>query len=69
MENQNSFSNLIACNFEMSSCFAINVPYECQKVTQEEKCSAIYASILVQNKVHLLAEKADSEMIVEVAEN
>ena len=36
---------------------------------QEEKCSAIYASPLVQKKVQILADKADSDIVIEVAEN
>ena len=38
-------------------------------VSQDEQCSAIYASPLVQKKVNFLAEKADSDIVIEVAEN
>ena len=37
--------------------------------TQDEKCSAIYASPLVQKKVNFLGEKTDSDIVIEVAEN
>ena len=35
----------------------------------DEKCSAIYASPLVQKKVNFLADKTDSDIVIEVAEN
>ena len=38
-------------------------------MSQEEKCSAIYASPLVQKKVNVLAERGDSDIVIEVAEN
>ena len=53
----------------MSTCFDSDLPYTEQKVNQEEKCSAIYASPLVQKKVNFLAERNDSDIVIEVAEN
>ena len=68
---QLSFEDLIVCNFEMATCFKADIPTENMLCTQDEKCSAIYASPLVQKKVSLLGEnKADtSDIVIEVAEN
>ena len=64
-----NFQDILVCNFEMSTCFVADLPFSEQIVSQEEKCSAIYASPLVQKKVNFLAERNDSDLIVEVAEN
>ena len=53
----------------MSTCFVTDLPFSEQTVSQEEKCSAIYASPLVQKKVNFLAERNDSDIVIEVAEN
>jgi len=63
------FEDILVCNFEMSTCFETDRPFSDQVVTQEEKCSAIYASPLVQKKVNFLAERNDSDIVIEVAEN
>lgn len=42
-----NFQDILVCNFEMSTCFVSDLPFSEQIVTQEEKCSAIYASPLV----------------------
>ena len=53
----------------MAACFPVNATYSEMMCSQDEKCSAIYASPLVQKKVNYLAEKADSDIVIEVAEN
>jgi len=64
-----NFEDILVCNFEMSTCFLSDAPFSEQIVCQEEKCSAIYASPLVQKKVNFLAERNDSDIIIEVADN
>lgn len=65
------FEDLIVSNFEMATCFPVNATYAEMICSQDDKCSAIYASPLVQKKVNFLAEKADrdSDIVIEVAEN
>ncbi len=63
------FEDLIVCNFEMATCFPVNVAAKEMLCCQDEKCSAIYASPLVQKKVNFLGEKNDSDIVIEVAEN
>ena len=63
------FEDILVCNFELSTCFVTDLPFNKQLVAQEEKCSAIYASPLVQKKVNVLAERGDSDIVIEVAEN
>ena len=63
------FEDILVCNFELSTCFVTDLAFNKQLVSQEEKCSAIYASPLVQKKVNVLAERGDSDIVIEVAEN
>lgn len=53
----------------MATCFQVNLSPKEMICSQDEKCSAIYASPLVQKKVNFLGEKADSDIVIEVAEN
>ena len=53
----------------MATCFPVNSPNSEMLCSQDDKCSAIYASPLVQKKVNFLAEKTDSDIVIEVAEN
>ena len=64
-----NFEDMIVCNFENSICFPVNATAKEMVCSQDEKCSAIYASPLVQKKVNFLADKIDSDVVIEVAEN
>ena len=64
-----SFEILIVSNFEISTTFDLMMPKSEMLCSQEEKCSAIYASPLVQKKINFLSDKADSDIVIEVAEN
>jgi len=63
------FEDLIVCNFEMAICFAATLHPKELVCAQDERCSAIYASPLVQKKVNLLGDKTSSDIVIEVAEN
>ena len=62
---------MIVSNFETAACFPVNAAYSEMMCSQDEKCSAIYSSPLIQKKVNFLAERADkdSDIVIEVAEN
>jgi serine/threonine protein kinase len=51
------FNQLLICNFEMATCFQADSHYSEHLCAQEQECSAIYASPLVQQKVQQLNEK------------
>lgn len=67
--NQMSFDQLLICNFEMATCFHADSHYSEHLCQQEQQCSAIYSSPLVQSKVQVLTERDISNIVVEVAAN
>ena len=46
-----NFDHLLICNFEMATCFEADSHYHEHICTQDQECSAIYASPLVQQMV------------------
>lgn len=62
-----NFDQLLICNFEMATCFQPDSHYSEHRCTQEQECSAIYASPLVQEKVRLIENH--SNITIETAVN
>jgi serine/threonine protein kinase len=46
-----NFDHLLICNFEMATCFEADSHYHEHICTQDQECSAIYASPVVQQMV------------------
>ena len=64
------FEDLIVCNFEKAAFFRVSQSQGELIYSQEDKCSAIYSSPLIQKKVNYLTGNTNrNEIVIEVAEN